>query len=1156
MQFIQSSIKELYYSDANTSSPSSPNPQLWFLLPETSGTLPDQIPVDDSWNIYTKGFYIFLDEVLIEANQLSFVQSAWPYLADPSLQGPRFAWFSNPNTAQGGLVGNTISIYLPAGSQQYKTSQSSSFNYQNISFFIGDNCPLTFNSDNSFSIAPNENVTDSIYVSAGWGQTILPVTGAVRLPLDGGLSGCLQFPVQVGQTGGVSDFALLDVGLRYFYPTPLGGSGTDEDGIWLTSLRYPVFNEAQSAVTIYGNLDPLSIDDSRSYFAFNASDAGLPTAQPDTVASNYISTLGNAFSLVPMDGASAPNDFARLAFSQNPTTLPPGPGDPVYLVPKGDFQVQLPESVSSEDQGASSPKLRMMGGLSGVEYVALQSETDNYLSFFNGNPAYAAGFVPGDPSAGSSGKNVENAPTTAWAFLSSKSAPLTYCAQPNQAVLYQSQAASASKSAGDASSVQPLFYLEVPSNKLPASASSASSFPMMPYAGVTTDQIFPPPDGSDPLAIFQQLETQILSPIRRSTVISISKENTINPQPSSSAGSNYGTTPQGLLAEFTSDFSEWSQLVLAQMPNNQQFMLTNIPNNSDMWNSLQTNQLFFVISNPDSIKDYLQTVNSTISMGNPPWNFNLDPAGWSGVGLKGTSGTIMILKFLNKKIVDLAADISTWVQADKFNGSPIATSNTIGQIISQAIDQYQNKGNSDFQYFYQAVTDPNWNGILILNGEAPLSAIPPELAGLAAGIDPALFFAHHIGINASVINQSTDPISLENSMMFGLINYQDSNPLVNGGEDYLFRVTSLKVLFANSQVASFSSEIELMINSMFGESVALATNASANIVEMFGVFQQQVLPDGTIEQSYLFQTAQGSTIVIDMQSQVLNAIQINKAQFITQTTSSTSTETDTRFVFWGLLDFISLEGFDLFSFGREAGATSPAGLSFANLAIDMSFQTSDPSQQTFTFDAGQLSFDLAGSYARTESFFNHFPLTLTGLTQAKSGTTPTGLGFMSVQSPLNQSTLAYPWYSLNFNLNLGTVGALAGEAGFVASLVAAWAPNSSNYSVFTGLSLPGSNGGKREISLEGVLKLTFKTLEIVIDNSSGNLAYILVFYNIALSFLSKTFPPTGQFNIVLFGNPDPQSDNTSLGWYAAYAKPQSNTKKPSQPSIPKVSGEV
>jgi hypothetical protein len=214
----------------------------------------------------------------------------------------------------------------------------------------------------------------------------------------------------------------------------------------------------------------------------------------------------------------------------------------------------------------------------------------------------------------------------------------------------------------------------------------------------------------------------------------------------------------------------------------------------------------------------------------------------------------------------------------------------------------------------------------------------------------------------------------------------------------------------------------------------------------------------------------------------------------------------------------------------------------------------NPPTPTFVFDASQLSFDMAGSTARAASFFNHFPLTVDSFTQAKMGATPAAAGYMGVQSPLNQASLQYPWYSLNFNLNLGTPGALAAQVGFVASLTAAWAPSpatSKTYSVFTGLRLPGSSGAKRQISIEGIFNITFKTLEIM--TVPGTSAFILVLYNIGFSFLSFTFPPTGQVNFVLFGDPDSSSDNTTLGWYAAYAKPAaqsgSGTKPPSLPPM-------
>jgi hypothetical protein len=193
----------------------------------------------------------------------------------------------------------------------------------------------------------------------------------------------------------------------------------------------------------------------------------------------------------------------------------------------------------------------------------------------------------------------------------------------------------------------------------------------------------------------------------------------------------------------------------------------------------------------------------------------------------------------------------------------------------------------------------------------------------------------------------------------------------------------------------------------------------------------------------------------------------------------------------------------------------------------------------FSFDAAQLSFDLAGSTPRQDSFFNHFPLTVAGFTQARQGTSPEGLGYMGLQSPLTQSSLDYPWFSLNFNLNLGSPGALAAQAGFVASLAVAWSPNTgtglTDYTVFTGLKLPGSSGSKRAITIEGIFDITFKTLEIIALPDTNT--FILVLYNIGFKFLSITFPPTGQVNFVLFGDPSAGGVGTNLGWYAAYAKP-------------------
>jgi hypothetical protein len=269
-------------------------------------------------------------------------------------------------------------------------------------------------------------------------------------------------------------------------------------------------------------------------------------------------------------------------------------------------------------------------------------------------------------------------------------------------------------------------------------------------------------------------------------------------------------------------------------------------------------------------------------------------------------------------------------------------------------------------------------------------------------------------------------------------------------------------------------------------------------------------------------------------------VELSQGEFVTITSTSSQQSnngapppTQSQFIFWGVIDFLPLTGFDVLSFGSASATDASAGLSFGKLAVDMSYATGG-APATFLFDASEITFDMASTTIRDNSFFKHFPLTLASFTQAKEGVTPTGLGFMGVQTPLNQSLLTYPWFSLNFNLNLGTPGGLVAQTGFVATLTVGWSPNANQYVVFTGLKLPGSNGSKREISIEGIFDITFKTLEIIVVSATS---YILVLYAIAFEFLSFSFPPSGQVNFVLFGNPDPNAaSEANLGWYAAYAK--------------------
>ena len=124
-------------------------------------------------------------------------------------------------------------------------------------------------------------------------------------------------------------------------------------------------------------------------------------------------------------------------------------------------------------------------------------------------------------------------------------------------------------------------------------------------------------------------------------------------------------------------------------------------------------------------------------------------------------------------------------------------------------------GSTMFQSFVDLVTDPSWNGVLGLNVYIPPGDLPSEVQGLLGGIDLSKFSAHHFGIETNSVGPD---FSLIKSSLFALINYDNSGDTTTTpteGEDYAFKVLTLQVVFANSEITDFSSEIEVTIQNLF-----------------------------------------------------------------------------------------------------------------------------------------------------------------------------------------------------------------------------------------------------------------------------------------------------------------------------------------------------
>jgi hypothetical protein len=842
--------------------------------------------------------------------------------------------------------------------------------------------------------------------------------------------------------------------------------------------------------------------------------------------SGFRTVYGETMTLTPVSSSLWPNGPA-LVLAVKPQRDHPSGADAYYATFEGPFTLAV-QTPSAGD----SPIARMMCGYSGIEYAGLPTGAGsvNQIAFASGKPAFAPVLrqttITDDATPVNDAAPLTTVATTAWGVLSTTGpSPLPYFAQPHDAVLYQ-----ATQTATADTPEQFLYYLEVFAGTFPA-ATSANAVPMVPYGLID-------PTRADRAAA---LETQVLAPYRRNLLASIltPTERGADANVSGSAsGDRRAATPQGLLVSLSEDLTHWNQLSLAQTNGGtQKLQLAAIT--GDFKAALQSNQLFAVISNWQELMQRCRVV-APFQLTVSGWTFDLSPDTWN------THQTIVIFKYAAGVSIDeLTADSSTWAWQAAANG--YSTTPLSGNIATTQADlrdlfaraKADSVGNAALRPFVEAITSPNWNGILFLR--APLSSVnfPDQLRGIAAGIDPARLFAHHVGIAAAPVHNINQQLTQDDASIFALIDYQDPVDLASTGIDYGFKVLGLTVLFKSSEMASFSSRIELMINRLFGSLTSQSTaGARENNIILDGFYQSS---GGT--PAYVFVTARTSTF--NVIGSAIQSIDISRAQFVTLSpTSSTQSTVATRFVLDGRIRFAQLSEFDLFSFGPvivDDALVEDGYLFYSNLLIEMTFPKATPEQTTFRFNAATIAFDLSQSVARPDSLFAHFPLRLTGLLQAPAETTPRDNGFIPVGSPLPGGELQDPWFALTFDLPLGNTGSLAGALDITVQLVAGWSDGGDGAltpPTFVGLRLPG--GQNTALMLQGVVGLTYRALEFTVSRSPHGIDYILRVRGIAVRLLTLTLPP-GQTDLYIFGDPS-GSRSGVLGWYAAYAAREESTR--------------
>ncbi|HXA50958.1 MAG TPA: hypothetical protein VNV86_11660 [Candidatus Acidoferrum sp.] len=1142
-----------------------------------TGATPPTFSLADSLS-NTGGVYLFFPALPQDAGDLTtFIGDAQTFLTASGREGTRFVWFA---ATTGTLSGQILRL-----NPDLTTADPIDYLFQNYDLRLLQGNTITVDGPaTGLVFAPPADSQNLLVVSP---QGINPdvnfeILNNVGLSLQtADTPGCFTFTVQADHEGTDN----LDIGLRYFMTSA-------DDPQLADTLRYPVLDLTPPPPQLAGGagdavelqlsavFDPVDqLNGDRTFLTITnlaATGGGAATA----IRSYYLNPVGQQLRLAP--GATAKlifNTLVQFAPVQDGNPVP----QPYYFAPVGDFTV-TPPPVNGGNITAN-----MMCGVSAVEYIALDNAGSTVLTFSPKMDAYSDATYSLDPIT--QDPKVQFSPLssgaqTSWAWLSSPATALGYFAQPDTSVLYVPPGGNAS---ADSATPNFLSYGPMQAGALNAlttmtpGSPGENGFPMVPYQGA---------GGQSPLTL-PQLELQVLAPTRRSLIPSTA------PAPiralAATTTASQGTTPQGLLLDL--DGAAWQGLTLAQSSiapgpwqtvkspaggyppvynaadSDQALLLYDVT--GPLQAAMQSSVLFLVASNGLKFLEscsvpYVVTqlvLDQLLKVANLPaavvaaldgflnntyasaaayqadlqkvlsasdyklyngtilaysadfqlvvqgFQFDLSPYLWD------RNNTMLLIKYQNATLGELVQDTSKWSHADDFNDNP----DSIQSVLAAYIQTARDSKDADMQNFIDDIVDNrNWNGVLAINVQVPLTGLPPELEGLAAGINPALFLAHHIGATVTPVVVSGGELVAKPSSIFGLINYPDQGPIVDTVSTYQYKVRTLKMVMENSSITSFSSVVELLVNQLFGDA-ALLVGAQSNVIDFNGTYQKQG-SQGT----YLF--TNNAVNAFKMTSNVLDEVVISGAQFVTigETTTDTGIQVNSKFLFSGFINFLAQPGFDAFSFGDDK---NKGGLVFSNLSVDLSFDEVIPSYKTFTFDASGITLDTGTSMARDGSLYAHFPLKLTALSSGGSDTRPDKANFMPVGTPLASGGLTDTWYALSFSLNLGTPGALAAQVGFNAGFIVAWSPGGSQLSLYIGLSLPGVKGGERAITLQGVIKLTFGDVSFMVNGTS----YILQLRNIALSILSLTIPPSGQTNILLFGDPS-GADRDTLGWYAAFVK--------------------
>lgn len=489
---------------------------------------------------------------------------------------------------------------------------------------------------------------------------------------------------------------------------------------------------------------------------------------------------------------------------------------------------------------------------------------------------------------------------------------------------------------------------------------------------------------------------------------------------------------------------------------------------------------------------------------------------------------IVVIKYADRSIADLAGDESQWVLSDTFSAPPVRE--RFKQVIEQA-------GNDKLLWpLKRRLDDPNWNGLLVLDALLPLTGIPPQMRAIAGGL-PNYIEVPYAGIDITGIDPNQPAGEPWKSALFGLVRHHDDQIQfsLDGTTRIGMRVPKLIVRVENDGIDRFDCNLELRLPGLFDLN---ASNPEADL-QLEGRYESSVV-DGRRRETYTF-VAEGEFKKTFDQTSVVKSATFRRLRLIT--TASEGRRTSGSFMLDGSIAFHEVLDSDLFGIER---------LEFTDLAIDLNFLLGELDKIKLDLNYPKLKLDLdlfnSGEGRRAKpGFLKAFPLKLRGFRFGDFKLPD--LGFIGLGSlvPSGSSRISDDFkFGFDFDMDLGSLGALAQKLDrFKLQVMLGWKPRIEGgdfkwNDIAAGFRIDfGKGGGGIDLGVQGILRLWAErfNLKRVQD------VFVLSADDCHIDILGKVLPEQGQtFSMYLFANPQGGKPFERLGWFACF-----NDKQASDP---------